>query len=323
METAKKYNASVILLTYNQTENLILQLSSLIHQRTKFSYEIIISEDGSNSFNNERVKKIIKTSNFSIKYVWQQDLEWRASHARNNGIRVSTGKILIFLDGDMVPDENFIEAHLLSHPKNKLMVAGNRKRRVGTTSSKELSKKINIQRILKCLDAQKIHGETKRRQLNEETKRNEYLLSSNQWRVCFSCNLSIDNQPEVFFDENFVGWGPEDWELAYRLSTFHGYVPVYNPDIIAYEIETTSKVGNIFRDGNHEEIVLFLKNTLYFFDKCSKLTLEEVFWGFPKLHFDERTEKWEINKNPNPVNRLELECLVKFARNWLEKNRIY
>lgn len=323
MKNTKEYDASVILLTYNQTENLILQLLSLIHQHTKFSFEIIISEDGSNSFDDKRIKKIIKTSSFPIKYVWQQDLGWRASHARNNGIKLSTGKILIFLDGDMIPDENFVEAHLLSHHKSKMMVAGNRKRRIRTTFSKDLTDKMNIQGILKCLDVEKIRGEIKRRQLNEETKRNEYVLSNNPWRVCFSCNLSIDNLPEVLFDENFVGWGTEDWELAHRLSTYYDYTPVYNHNIIAYEIETESEVGNVFRGENHEKIVLFLKNTFYFFDRCPGLTLKEAFWCFPKLYFNEHTKRWGVDKNPGYTDHLELERIVKFARNWLKKNKIY
>lgn len=52
----------------------------------------------------------------------------RPSAVRNNAIKLSSSPILIFIDGDIVPLDDFVEKHIRTHKENggKLVCCGNR-----------------------------------------------------------------------------------------------------------------------------------------------------------------------------------------------------
>jgi len=120
------------------------------------------------------------------------------------------------------------------------------------------------------------------------------------------------------FDENFVGWGPEDWEFNHHLCTKYDHTPVYKDDITAYHLETPDAVGNVFRTGAHEEIVMYIKNTFYFFNKCPELPIEEVFFGFPRFVLDASTNRWRVVPRPAPKS-YDTKEFVENARRWLSE----
>jgi glycosyltransferase involved in cell wall biosynthesis len=306
---------SIILLTYEQKEILKLQLEALSVQKSSPAFEVIITEDGSHSLNDKGILKNLKNSPFPIKYIWQQDIGERRSQARNNGIGAASGEMLIFLDGDMLPDENFVHNHIKHHRERKMIVAGNRIRRLFSS----VNRRQNILEILGNMKLAEIAGETARHQINEEQKRRLYLKSSTPWRGCFSCNFSIANSPDVYFDENFVGWGPDDRGLFYRLTKDHGHKIIWDEGIIAYEMETGGKVGNVFLGNDHKDIVNYLRNVFYFYDRCSELTLEEAFWFMPRLRL--RGNKWEVLSKSEPADGSTLPEMVEFARRWLQNDK--
>jgi len=131
--------------------------------------------------------------------------------------------------------------------------------------------------------------------------------------------MSVRASPEVYFDERFIGWGPEDWELACRLSRQHGYVAVFAPDIVAYEVDQLGQgIGNVFRVRTQQSIIDYLRNTFYFFDQCPGLEVEEVFWGLRKLEL--RGNEWIIT----PTNeRCDIHERFREAKRWLIENNHY
>ena len=84
------------------------------------------------------------------------------------------------------------------------------------------------------------------------------FLPRDYWEVHARFGAQAGEYAGRWFDENFVGWGPEDWEFNHRLCTKHGYTPIYLDDITAYHLETPDAVGNVFRVGTHEEIVMYM-----------------------------------------------------------------
>ncbi len=161
-----------------------------------------------------------------------------------------------------------------------------------------------------------VDEKSRQREATERRRRKAWLASAHPWRACFSGNVSVDWSPEVYFDENFVGWGPEDWEFNRRLCIEHGYTPIYRDDITAYHMETPEAVGNVFRVGTHEEIVRYMENTFYFFGKCSELPLGEVFFGFPRFTLDDATNTWRVVPRPDP-DSYNLEEVVERSKRWL------
>ncbi len=316
--SGRSFDLSVIVVVYNQAKSLKLILRSLLAQDFSGSYEIIVTDDGSSPELFLACQEEFNKSPIPIKYVWQQDRHFRAAAARNNGINISNGRVLLFLDGDLVPALDALRKHVEAHTSPKMMVAGNRKWRGELADAEHLLTE-PIEEAIKLLeDALSVDEKSRQREEVERQRRKQWLASPYPWRACFSGNVSVGWSSEVLFDENFVGWGPEDWEFNHRLCTKHGYTPVYRDDITAYHLETPDAVGNVFRTGSHEEIVMYMKNTLYFFDKCPELPLDEVFFGFPRFVLDATSNKWRVISRPAP-NSYDINELVESARRWLSE----
>lgn len=317
--------ASVIVVVYNQPLSLKLILRSLFAQTFKGDKEIVIADDGSNIELFSSIKDGFDKAGIPIKYIWQQDRGIRLAESRNNGIKIAKGKYLLLLDGDMVPDLNWISQHLETHKQPKLLVAGNRSWR-GTINDSVFQVLENqpVEEVLQNLEHNwPVDKDSKRREATERERRLDWLNSPRPWRACFGGNLSVQKAPEVLFDENFTGWGNEDREFSYRLCNQYGYTPVYRDDISVYHLESPQSIGNIFRTARHEEIVSHMRNICYFFDKCSGLEPEEVFFGFSRFKLDEKTNKWKVIQRPPAFTLEQLQEKIRQVRRWLEENKIY
>lgn len=305
---------SVILLTHNQSNILRVQMLSLENQIDIITsdFEVIITDDSSTEEEFCEIEKIVKRSHLNCKIARQKSDRYWASMARNNAIKKALGEILIFLDGDMIPEKDFIKKHLIAqYEKKRNIVAGQRIRK------SIVFDEFSIEEILDlCRKDSNFDTILKKRQENEELKRNQFLNSENSWRAVFSCNMSITTNPEVLFDENFKGWGQEDWELSYRLTKKYNYSVEFHPEIIAYEVDHLGDgVGNIFRCNTEQSITDYLRNTIYFFDLCPGQNKEEVFWGFRKLHLNENN-KWIISDTKSIES---IESIEQKVRVWLKK----
>jgi glycosyltransferase involved in cell wall biosynthesis len=93
METnLNKFEISVIIPTYNRSKLLCYTLNSLVKQSLpKDRYEVIICDDGSHDDTAQITEKY--KSFLNIKYVFQEDKGYRPASARNNGIKLASGKV--------------------------------------------------------------------------------------------------------------------------------------------------------------------------------------------------------------------------------------
>jgi glycosyltransferase involved in cell wall biosynthesis len=318
-------DVSVILITYNQSDLLALAIESLLRQDYKGNFEIIVSDDGSNCSLFSHHREVFNTAPIHIRYVWQQDQSVRCAAARNNGIRLARGRYLLFLDGDIVAARDLITRHVESHTREKLLVAGNRKwlGKLETICPDASGVSGWARKIVDGLDDVLVLDEkTNLRGQVEDQRRLSWRDSQHAWKVCFSANLSVERSGEVYFDEGFVGWGPEDWELSYRLCTLHGYTPVYNDQILGYHLEAPGSVWNIFRRDSHDEIVKYLRNCFYLYDKCPGVSVEDICFGLPRLKLDRQANQWRVVSRAEADPR-ELITLANRARGWLAANHIY
>lgn len=97
-------------------------LDSLKLQTEKY-FEIIISEDGSN----DDMKQFIKSYPFDndFQHLTQEDNGWQKNKALNNAIRSAKSEQLIFIDGDCVLHQRFIEMHV-RYADDKHILSGKR-----------------------------------------------------------------------------------------------------------------------------------------------------------------------------------------------------
>lgn len=308
----RKYDVSVIIVCYNQERSLELSLKALLQQEFKGSYEVIVCDDGSSSTLFNSFRDYFDQAEIPIRYVWQQDRSIRAGQSRNNGIKLAQGKILLFLDGDMVPTFDLVEKHFKLHTGEKLIIAGNR---LWVFADQVNIEDLSIQEVLSLFkQVGKEHPKVHAKQI-------AWAQSDKPWRACIACHQSILWSPEVYFDETLIGYGVDDWELACRLCNRHGYTPVYHDELIAYQYQVPGLVFNVYKRNRHDEIVKWLRNVTYFVDKYPELDLRDLFDGFQRFELDPKTNIWKVRKEK--LTSYNLDEIVKNVRIWLKENGIY
>ena len=102
-------NHSILICTYNQRAILAQILESLRRQiKTPKAYEVIIADDCSSDGTDNFVRNLRYP--IFLKYVRADSNMGRAPN-RDRGFRKAMGRWVICIDGDMVPDPNFIESY--------------------------------------------------------------------------------------------------------------------------------------------------------------------------------------------------------------------
>lgn len=130
---------TIIISVYKDTEALSFILDSLANQ-TLSADEIIVSEDGDSTEMHEFIAT--QKERFpNLIHLTQEDDGWRKNRALNRSIIASSGEYLIFIDGDCVPYDNFVEYHLKLAEKN-VVLCGRR-----TEPGKILSDKLKQRKL--------------------------------------------------------------------------------------------------------------------------------------------------------------------------------
>jgi len=101
---------SVIVPTYNLEKFIVETLDSITNQKTDYSFEIIVIDDGSSDKTVEIVKNYSQTH--SCVQLIKNDRTKGVSGARNTGILAAKGEWIAFLDGDDIWLENNIQQKL-------------------------------------------------------------------------------------------------------------------------------------------------------------------------------------------------------------------
>ena len=90
------YDLSIIVPVYNASKHINECLNSIVSQETRYTYEVIIIDDGSTDDTAEKINKYLTNDN--VKLIKQQNSGQSA--ARNRAISDSKGKYLMFADSD-------------------------------------------------------------------------------------------------------------------------------------------------------------------------------------------------------------------------------
>jgi GT2 family glycosyltransferase len=125
MKVSIKPNASVIIVTYNNSDLLLLNLDNLNKQIVS-DFEIIIID------NNEKIDIFPLIKKYPINYI-KLKKNYGLSFARNIGIKLARGEIVIFLDDDAIPAPDFVEKHINAYKEYNIY--GLRGKAIPRTSS--------------------------------------------------------------------------------------------------------------------------------------------------------------------------------------------
>lgn len=206
---------TLIISTYNRPDALRLCVLSALNQ-THLPDQIVIGDDGSTAETAEAVKELQASSTVPITYVWQPDEGFQLAKIRNRSVAASTGEYIIQVDGDIILGRRFVADHValarpgvmlrgrrvcLTDPRSRRLCAEGRLPHLGLFSPGVEKRRLNAARLLPLA-----------RWLAPRYRKHRAGI--------MGCNMSFwrkDFDDVNGYDENFVGWGCEDSDLATRM----------------------------------------------------------------------------------------------------------
>ncbi len=203
---------ALIISTYNQPEYLERVLEAVTQQSVS-PEEVLVADDGSAEETRRTFSKWSPRQGTQAEHLWQKDEGFRKARILNQAIARANSEYLVFLDGDTVPHPWFIADHL------RLAEAG---------------AFVQGHRALISEGAVDWFG---RGDFNTDRRRAIWRGALSGWKHAFrwpiplvraqegirgirGCNFGVWRSDMIRvngYNEDFVGWGREDSELAVRL----------------------------------------------------------------------------------------------------------
>lgn len=212
---------TIVIPVYNRSGLLRETLSSITRIADSGAFHVLVVDDGST----EPIAELVSEyrTDLHIDYVYQEKKGFRAAKARNSALSLAKYPLLMFVDSGMLLSSQFVSAHITAHKSisSPCIVTGYN---YGFDRNNENASAIN--RLLQ----DEGHHDLFRKLRNDGRfldPREPAFQACNDnlnnlpapWTLMWACNLSIET--DVFrilagFNEEFVSWGGEDTELAYR-----------------------------------------------------------------------------------------------------------
>jgi cellulose synthase/poly-beta-1,6-N-acetylglucosamine synthase-like glycosyltransferase len=326
---------SVIVTGYAQSESLEILLRCLSVQVMDENFEVLVCDDGSSPAMIAESYATYIHLGLDLRYIWQTKQGNRAARSKNNGIRCAAGELLVFLDGDIVVREDFLREHRAAHAKEKQIVCNARKWFLGSgqqpmpaglaectgtqprfTNLKELSVK-NPRELFSYLDAHSFNV--------DRDGQKAASLSDCPWAACIGFSFSVAKTDSLYFDEGFVGWGPEDRELALRMVKRHGYEIVFCDDIEVFHLEdysTGRQPGRLFPQDS-AAATQYLENMCYFDNLYPDEDLSAVLAPILGYRLNTPGDSWESTpiSDIRSGEPLDIETQLARIRSWIARTK--
>jgi GT2 family glycosyltransferase len=211
---------SIVVTTYNRSDALAIVLAALAVQDDT-GFEVIVADDGSTQAHQDAMQASAKSCGLPLVHVWHPDVGFTASRVRNLGVAASSGSYIVLLDGDCVPETDFVRQHRRLKEQG-CFVNGSR-----VMLSESLTQQA-VAGITKVYGrgfffwlAQRFSGGASK--LGSLLRLPDFAARTHanfQWKGIRSCNMGVwrsDYEAVNGFDESFVGWGHEDADFVLRL----------------------------------------------------------------------------------------------------------
>ena len=106
---------SVVIPTYNRIEMLEQVLVSLDAQQGAPEFEVVVIDDGSKDDTANRVGSWLADDRFDFPLTFRSQQNGGPGRARNHGVTLATGRIVLFIGDDTVPAPDFLARHYATH----------------------------------------------------------------------------------------------------------------------------------------------------------------------------------------------------------------
>ncbi|MBL7688211.1 MAG: glycosyltransferase family 2 protein, partial [Bdellovibrionaceae bacterium] len=222
-ESNEPIEISVIIPTYNNRDYVLNTVRHLRRQTMdRRQFEVIVVDDGSNDGTEEALRQDLygEENQFNFKYIYSPrlkprkmgDANYRAGISRNLGVKNSRGRILCFLDSDILTPENYLSELLLQHQDFDVIQC----KRLNLTQEKS-----NASIRYNDIDVRTDIFSTEDGYWDRFHSLSEWSSAPFFWKYTCTYGLSV---PTALFKKvgwikrGFVFYGFEDVELGYRLA---------------------------------------------------------------------------------------------------------
>ncbi|MEK4513961.1 glycosyltransferase family 2 protein [Paenibacillus sp. FSL H8-0122] len=325
---------SVVIPTYNKLSDLESTLSGFTQQTNK-NFEIVVADDGST----DNTQKMIRSFSHQMNIVYSYDESKGRASARNRGLQLASGDLIVFVDSDRIPSSSFLEEHCNAlRAKEKIVSIGSKysilrkytsKLRIPFNAQAEFLRFIerNPGVTQKLLNEEALFTSEVLRQNLDAAIKTFYLFEppdnfnsirevfsdrfsdfSFAWIAATTGNMALRRNDinDLSFDESMIGWGAEDTDFAYQLY-LRGYEFHFTPEASNYHQEHPRAPGEF------EQLINNIKRM------CAKYpdAIEILLWrkvteykdNFTFLEADKMLKDFE--KLPNGVLRESILSLLK------------
>lgn len=211
----RSFTVAILVSTYNWPEALELVLKSVIAQ-TVLPNEVLIADDGSREETQKLIAAYIEkfaAIDIPVKHAWHEDNGFRKCPVLNKAVKLAEADYIIEIDGDIILDRRFIADHL-RYAKRGIFVQGSRAM-IGEAKTNELiqNKSIDLNPLSKGLY-------TRFNSYRIPLLANFYNTKPTDPFNVKGCNLAFWREDYIKvngYNNDFKGWGWEDYEFASRL----------------------------------------------------------------------------------------------------------
>lgn len=238
--------ASLIVASYNQKDTLKFNLLAWMQQSYPLDLiEVIVSDDGSSDGTQELVNSLRAELPYTLKFYTQEDKGFRLSKVRNEGVALSEGDVVFFIDADTIPSREYINEHMkYYHVSDYVAVVGLRHRIENSIDEDTVLNKEKLDSLKKLPMIEDKDAPLDVRRWRKNILFNKETFKK-QWTVWggFQGNIASCRRQDYIClggnDENFTSYGQEDSEFGFRLMSKIKYL-VSNPNARIYHIEHPS-----------------------------------------------------------------------------------
>lgn len=207
---------ALLISTYNRPDALDLCFQSIMNQAT-MPHEILIADDGSD----ERTRVLIDTyrnkTTINLLHIWHEDNGFELAKIRNKAIAASQSDYIVQIDGDLILHPFFVKDHI-DFAKPNTFVRASRIYLDKDLTDLKISKKCIKVNVL----AKGVSNTSSALRIPFLRKFFEYhykVKGDERWEI-HGCNMAFWRKDAIRvngYNEDFVGWGPEDKEFIARL----------------------------------------------------------------------------------------------------------
>ena len=261
---------SVIICFYDRVDFLAVCLGALGEERDCI-HEVVVADDGSGEEVVRKVRELTSRCGFPVVHAWHPRQGARRAAARNNGIRHASGNYLVFLDADFAVLPGAIRAHAAAAKPGRF-AAGRCKYTTEEQAARILAEG-GSPGLLETIYREIPDGPVDRehRRFVRQAFLRRFGLGDPR-KSTFGGHFSVhraDIEAVNGYDENYVGWGAEDMDIAHRmvLAGFRG-TSVIRTARVLHLWHPREMGGKHWKEGENvgyyfrEEIPVFCRNGL-------------------------------------------------------------